>query len=133
MTFDLDVKTVTSFVLGIVLVVIQAVQNYYADGLSHPLTWVYILATILGPTALVALANNTTWSPATKALVQSACAVAIVFLQGIEGVYTRGGVSVYDWLTIAFTTLTAFGVYFLGQSKTVPAVTTGTGPAVTSG
>lgn len=111
MRFDLDRKTVSAFLLSAALVVLQAVLGYYDNGITL-LGWLGIAATVLAPTGLVAVVDNTPFSPATKAWAQGICMVGLVFVQGVEGVYAKdGGISTGDWLMIAVAVLTAIGPY----------------------
>lgn len=125
MNFDLDLKTVASFALGVGLVVLQAFLGYYSNGLTV-LGWLGVAVTILGPAGLVALVNNSPlFNPAMKAITQAVSATAVVFFQGVIGVYQKsGGVSTADWMVIAVTVLTTIAVYIAPGTKTAssPAV-----------
>lgn len=119
MTFDLDWKTVTSFLISVLLVVVQAVQGVYAGGITG-LEWLGIALVVFGPAGLVAASNNTPWSPATKALVQHVSAVAVVVVQGVIGVYANG-ISNEEWLGIGLLLLSTLAVYVV-PAKTLTAI-----------
>lgn len=109
MKFDLDLKTAVAFLIGLLLVVVQYVQGVYDGGVTG-VEWLGLALVVFGPAGLVALANNTPWSPATKALVQQVCTVAVVVTQGLLGVYS-GGVSQEEWFGLGLLLITNLAVY----------------------
>jgi hypothetical protein len=119
MRLDFDYKTLTSLVVSVLLVAIQAIQGVYADGIDG-YEWLGIALVIFGPAGLVAAVNNTPWSPATKALVQHVSAVVIVLVQGLQGVYSNG-ISNSEWLGLALLLLSTLAVYVAPGASLVPA------------
>jgi hypothetical protein len=111
--FDFDLKTLTAFVISLVLVLVQAIQGVYAGGIDGT-EWLGIALVLFGPAGLVAAVNNTPWSPAMKALAQHVSAVGIVVTQGIVGVYS-GGISHEEWLGIGLLLLSTLAVYVVPQ------------------
>lgn len=115
MKFDLDWKTLTSFLLSLAIIVVQYIQGVYADGVSGA-EWLGLAAVLFAPAGLVALVNNTPWSPAAKAIVQQVSAVVIVLVQGVQGVYA-GGISNEEWMGLTLILLTSLPVYFAPAKK----------------
>lgn len=109
MRFDFDLKTLTALIISIALVLVQAVQGVYANGITG-YEWLGIALIVLGPAGVVAAVNNTPWSPAAKALAQHVSAVIIVVVQGIQGVYS-GGITSQEWLGIGLLLLSTLAVY----------------------
>lgn len=109
MRFDLDLKTGMSLLISVVLLVVQYVQGVYAGGIDG-LEWLGLLAVLFGPAGLVALANNTPWSPATKAVIQHVASVVIVVVQGVQGVYANG-INSEEWFGLALLLLSSLAVY----------------------
>jgi hypothetical protein len=106
---SIDLKALTSLVMGIAIVVIQALMGVYAGGISG-WEWLGVAAIVFGPAGLVAAVNNTAYSPATKALVQHVSAIIIVLVQGIQGVYAKG-ITTEEWLGLGLILLTTLAVY----------------------
>lgn len=113
-------KAITSFLISVGIVVVQAVEGVYSNGITG-YEWLGIAAVLFGPAGLVAAVANTPWSPASKLLVQHVCTVAIVVVQGMLNVYD-GGINGTEWLGIGAALLAALGVYFVpnGGSAAAP-------------
>lgn len=109
MKFDLDLKTLTAFAVSLLLIVIQWATGVYQGGIDG-FEYLGLAAILFGPAGFVALVNNTPWSPATKALAQHISAVAIVVVQGIQGVYA-GGINTEEWLSLALVLVSTLAVY----------------------
>jgi hypothetical protein len=104
-------KAVVAFLISLALVLIQSVTDVYAGGITG-YEWLGIAAILVGPAGLVAALGNSPFSPATKALVQQVCAVVIILVQGIQGVY-NGGITTQEWLGIGILLLSSLAVYFV--------------------
>lgn len=115
MKFDFDLKTLTSFVISIALVLIQYTQGVYAGGIDG-MEWLGLLLVLFGPAGIVAAVNNTPWSPATKALAQHVSAVVIVLVQGVQGVYS-GGITSVEWMGLALLLLSTLAVYVAPEKR----------------
>ena len=109
MKFDLDLKTLASFLVSLAIIVVQYVTGVYSDGISGE-EWIGLVVLLFGPAGLVALVNNTPWSPATKAVVQHVCSVVIVVAQAVQGVYAHG-LTTEEWLGVALVLLSSLAVY----------------------
>lgn len=116
MRFDLDWKTVASFVVSLLLIVVQYFQGVYAGGIDG-WEWLGLAAVLFGPAGLVALVNNTPVNPALKAVVQNVSAVVIVVVQGVQGVYA-GGISTEEWYGLGLLLLSTVVVYFAPSDNT---------------
>ncbi len=103
-------KAIVSLVISLAVVGLQAFNDVYAGGVTG-LEWLGIAAIILGPAGLVLAFGNSPFSPATKAVVQNVCAVAIVVVQGAIGVYA-GGITSQEWIGIGLLLLSSLAVYF---------------------
>lgn len=104
-------KAVVAFLISVALVVVQAVSDVYAGGITG-VEWLGIAAILFGPAGLVAALANTPFSPATKAVVQQVCAIAVLVIQAFIGVIGNG-ISNQEWLAIAVLLLSNLGVYFV--------------------
>jgi hypothetical protein len=114
MRFDFDLKTLYAFLLGLLTVVVQAVTDVYngsgVAGIGGLAEWLGVAAIVFGPAGLVALVNNTPWSPSTKHIAAMVSTLIIVVVQGMQKVYD-GGITGQEWLGIALLVLTTLGVY----------------------
>lgn len=114
MSFDLDLKTLFAFFLGLGTVVVQAVSNVYTGagflGIGGFKEWLGVILVVFGPAGLVALVNNTPWSPATKHLVAMVSTLVVVVTQGIQKVYDNG-ITGQEWLGIALLVFASVSVY----------------------
>lgn len=113
MVLGVYAKAIVALLISIAIVVVQAVSGVYANGITG-VEWLGIAATVLGPAGLVAAFANTPFSPATKAIVQHVCMVALVVIQGVIHIY--GHITVLGWLGIAATLLSTLAVYFVPNS-----------------
>lgn len=121
MRLDFDLKTLASFVVSLLLIVVQYVQGVYDGGVTG-LEWLGLAAVLFGPAGLVAIVNNTPWSPATKALAQHVSAIVIVLVQGLVGVY-NGGITDQEWFGLALLLVSTVAVYVVpGTTRTAGAV-----------
>lgn len=109
MRLDFDLKTLASFVVSLLLVLVQYLNGVY-DGGVNGLEWLGLGLVLFGPAGLVAAVNNTPWSPATKALAQAVSTVGVVVVQGVMDVYD-GGVSTQEWLAVGLLLLSTLAVY----------------------
>lgn len=115
-------KAVVSLLISLAIIVVQWASGAYDGGVSG-YEWLGLAALLVGPAGLVAVFQNTPFSPATKALVQQVCAVAIVVVQATQKVYS-GGISTVEWLGIAAVLLSSLAVYLVPNSGTPPQGTT---------
>lgn len=107
-------KAVVSLLVSLAVVLLQAFNDVYAGGVTG-VEWLGLLAILLGPAGLVAALANTAFSPATKAMVQNVCAVAIVVVQGAIGVYA-GGINTQEWIGIGLLLVSGLAVYVTPNS-----------------
>lgn len=107
-------KAIVTFLVMLGLVVLQSVYGVYDGGITG-YEWLGVAAVVLGPTGLVAALANTSFSPATKALVHQVAVVAIIVIQGVQDVYA-GGISDKEWLGVGVLLLTNLMVYFMPTS-----------------
>lgn len=123
MKFDFDLKTLTAFIVSLLLIIVQWATGVYQGGIDG-VEYLGLAALLFGPAGLVALVNNTNWNPAAKAIAQHVSAVAIVVVQGIQGVYA-GGINAEEWLGLALILVSTLAVYVVpGYSRSSGRVVT---------
>lgn len=107
--FGYYAKAVVSLLISLAIIVVQWASGAYDGGITG-YEWLGLAALLAGPAGLVAALANTTFSPATKAVVQQVCAVVIVLVQATQGVYS-GGISDVEWIGLAGVLLSSIAVY----------------------